>query len=76
MKNKTGTKLQEVIGMNNEKERVRYCRKKRWIDDTTWRLKVPKGWLVGDCIIPDTHPSVASSLIFISDPNHEWTLQK
>lgn len=51
----------------------------------TWRAKVIGGWIIRDfhcayyvdqklCTIRDY--SLASSITFIPDPNHEWSIEK
>lgn len=44
----------------------------------SYRLKVPGGWIVRTIIRYDTSEgaSCAAEQTFVSDPNHEWTLEK
>ena len=39
---------------------------------TTWRMKVPGGWLVSDCDSVKNNKSSSPSLCFLPDPNWQW----
>jgi len=40
----------------------------------TVRAKVIGGWIVRDSLC-DIHSSIASSMAFVPDPDHEWTIE-
>lgn len=41
---------------------------------TTWRAKVPGGWLVTNLL--STGNNFTSDMIFLSDPTHSWVIEK
>jgi len=57
-----------------------FCKEAKYLVASVDRLKVFGGWIVrnGDlCINHQSHiVSSATSMVFMSDPNHEWELEE
>lgn len=44
---------------------------------STHRVRVFGGWLVSNkSIIEDKNQTISESMVFVPDPNHEWTIEE